>query len=349
MRDERNRIRIPFHLHPYEFEKGMHAVEKADSEGIKRRYLKGISSGMKIDGHGERMTDRCIKSMLNQANVGSILLYEGQHGVNYTDDIGILTGSEITPMGDWLTTFRLYDENDGFDRGCKTLEKANKLWKQVNGMPPYVDEEGKAKPLQKGFSVEGYIPDGGILEMSDTGQRVIDNVELDGVVVTPRPAYKDSIITAVYKALDELPPDKKIVISENIRGKFINKLEEEQKKQNYYAKRFKLEDALNESIEEIMQHNIQVRDRLNLLLDEYKTMLIELIMAHEGIFVRPEVLSVSQIETVDVAKMERVRLLKSIEGQLKGFIDVKSRIAKTKERRNDKRTKRPWAGRKIPN
>ena len=31
--------------------------------------------------------------------------------------------------------------------------------------------------------------------MSQDGKRVIDNVELDGVLVTPRPSYKDSVIT----------------------------------------------------------------------------------------------------------------------------------------------------------
>ena len=59
---EEKRIRIPFHIHPYKFEQGLHAVEKADTSngGVKRRYLVGITSGMKIDGHGERMTKACI-------------------------------------------------------------------------------------------------------------------------------------------------------------------------------------------------------------------------------------------------------------------------------------------------
>lgn len=331
-----NKTHIPFHLHPYGFEEGLHAVEKADSSGEKRRYLVGISSGIKTDGHGERMTKACIDNMQAQAKKGSVLLYEGQHGVTYTDDLGILVDSEITPMGEWITKFRLYDEKDGFEKGSRTLERAGILWKQVTGQPPYVNEKGEPRPLQKGFSIEGYIPDGGIVFMSESGQRVIEKVDLDGVLVTPRPSYKDSVITAVYKALDELPPQKKTSFSENMRGRFLSKIEDEQKKQSYYSKRFKLEDALNESIEEIMEKGNQTNDRLDLLLGEYSVMLKELILNHSGIFESPQKPNVSVNTEVTVAKMQRLRLLKSIEGQLKGYLDVKSQNQKKiyKEKKN---------------
>jgi hypothetical protein len=323
------RIRIPFHIQPYKFEKGMHVVEKADSQGRKRRYLKGITSGIKIDGHGERMTKACVEKMQNQANSGEILLYEGQHGVTHTADLGRLTESQMTPTGDWITLYRLYDQYD--EVGPVKLERADTLWKQVNGLPPY------EKKLQKGFSIEGYIPDEGIVEMSETGQRVIDNVELDGVLVTPRPSYKSSVISAVYKALDELPPDTKLIVSENIRGKFINKLHDEALKQSYYSKRFKLEDALNESIEEIVSHGVQIKDRLELLLDEYKRMLIDMVVEHNQVFIRPQ----DQPDipdgsgAVDVAKAQQTRVLKSIHDQLQGLVALKmSKLQKSKQKEN---------------
>jgi len=338
------RIHIPFHLHPYKFEEGLHAVEKADSSGNKRRYLYGFSSGMKVDGHGERMTKECVEHMHQQAKSGSIPLFVGQHEVNHSDDIGILIDSSVTKNGEWVTTYRLYDELDGFKPGGQTLERADKLWRQVNGLPPYIDKEGNPKPLQKGFSVEGYIPEGGIVSMSGNGQRVISKVDLDGTLVTPRPSYKDSVITAVYKALDELTPQKRVDISQNIRGKFINKIEDENRKQNYYSKRFKLDDALNESIEDIMSRGIEVRDRLNLLFDEYKMMVIELLIDSAGVFTRPPDqpdIPDNQGE-VDVAKMQRMRLFKSIEGQLMGFLDAKSRAykSKIKENKHARRTSR---------
>lgn len=348
---KQDRIHIPFHLHPYNFEEGMHAVEKEDSNGIKRRYLMGFSSGMKFDGHGERMTKECIDNMQQQALNGSILLYDGQHGVTHTYDLGKLVNSTITPTGEWLTEYRLYDESDGFDPGSLTLERADKLWKQVNGLPPYVDEEGKPKPLQKGFSVEGYIPDGGIVSMSETGQRVISRVDLDGVLVTPRPSYQDSVITAVYKALDELTPQKKISFTESIRGKFINKIEDENRKQSYYSQRFKLEDALNESIEEIVNRGIQVKDKLELLLREYSTMLIELIVSHSGVFIRPE----DQPDLpddygyIDVAKNQRMRVLKDIQGLLSTYLETRTReFNKSKETNNVRYGKSRSKGRCKP-
>ena len=126
-----DRIHIPFHCHPYGFEKKLHAVTKDDGEGRQRRYLVGITSGMKTDGHGERMTKRCVDKMQTQAKSGEVLLYEGQHGVNYTNDIGRLVESDITEAGDWITTYRLYDTFDGFAEGSSTLEKADKLWRQT--------------------------------------------------------------------------------------------------------------------------------------------------------------------------------------------------------------------------
>ncbi len=328
-----NRIKIPIRLQPYEFDKGLHVVEKTDTNGAKKRYLKGITSGIKIDGHGERMTSKAIESMQKQANSGSVLLYEGQHGVNYTDDLGILEKGEITQTGDWLTEYRLYDESD--DVGETTIERCNKLWKQVNGLPPYVDKDGTAKPIAKGFSIEGYIPDGGILEMSETGQRVIDEVLLDGVVVTPRPSYKTSIVAAIYKALDELSPPKKIHVANNIRTKFLNNVEDEKKRESYYSKRYKLEDALNESVEEIMQNGNQVRDRLDVLFDEYKSMMIQLITEHESVFVDSlESESVMKNDSIDIAKMQRIRVLKNITDQLQGLVEVKKSKTNTVKKSN---------------
>lgn len=335
---ESKRIPIPFHIHPYKFEEGLHAVEKSDDLGRRRRYLVGYSSGMKIDGHGERMTKSCIDYMQEQARKGSILLYEGQHGVTHSMDLGKLVNSSITPLGEWVTEYRLYDEGDGFAPGSLTLERADKLWKQVNGLPPYVDETGAPKPLQKGFSIEGYIPESGIIEMSDTGQRVIDKVDLDGVLVTPRPSYQDSVITAVYKALDELPPQKRISFTESIRGKFINKIEEEERKSNYYSQRYKLDDALNESIEDIVNRGGQLKDKLELLMREYSIMLIELIISSTDVFFRPEDQAdlPDDYGSVDVAKAQRIQLLKNIQGQLTGYLEtrLKSFKSKIKEKNN---------------
>lgn len=324
------RIRIPFHIHPYKFEEGLHVVEKADGEGRKRRYLKGITSGMKIDGHGERMTKGCVEKMQAQANSGEILLYEGQHGVTHTEDLGRLVESELTPTGEWITTYRLYDEHDNV--GPVKLERANTLWNQVNGLPPY------EKPLQKGFSIEGYIPDNGIIEMSESGQRVIDAVDLDGVLVTPRPSYRSSVISAVYKALGELQPDLKITISENIRGELINAIQEEKLKQSYYSKRFKLDDARDTKVEEYINNGGQIKAKLELLMVEYSRMFIDLIMEHNQVFVRPKDQPDIPDDSgaVDVAKAQRTRVLSDIRDLIKVYTVMKTENAQKlhKEKQN---------------
>jgi hypothetical protein len=326
----KNKVKISFHLQPYKFEENLHAVEKSDEQGIKHRYLRGLTSGMKVDGHGERMTKKCVDDMEMQARKGCVLLYEGQHGVTYTDDLGVLVESNVK-LGEWDTLYRLYDETDGFEPGGATLERADKLWKQVNGLPPYVDKQGNPAPKQKGFSIEGYIPDNGIIELSDDGKRVIDKVDLDGVLVTPRPSYKDSVITAVYKALDELPPDRVEGFNEHVRKSFMDRLDTDTNFQTYYNKRFKLDDALNESIQDIMERGTQIRDRLKLVFDQYSNLVIELLVEHAGVFKRPpDQPDIPEQGAVDVAKMQKINLLKNIEGQLSGFVHLKKTKPKKK-------------------
>lgn len=68
-----NRIPIKFYLQPYYTgSDNINAVEKADTEGVKHKYIYGISSGTGIDQHGERMTENCIKSFMDQFNSGNI-------------------------------------------------------------------------------------------------------------------------------------------------------------------------------------------------------------------------------------------------------------------------------------
>ena len=171
-------------------------VEKS-VDGVKHRYVCGIASGTRIDQHGERLTQHCIDSIVRQCNEGDILLYADVHGVKASEDIGILTDFHLDEKGDWIVEFRLYDESDKVD--TKSLETADKLWKQLNGFPPY------RKPRRKGFSIEGYVPDeNGMVEKKENFG-IIDDIVLEGVVVVPEPAYQDSVIHAVYKALGEIP------------------------------------------------------------------------------------------------------------------------------------------------
>lgn len=267
------RTRISFHFQPKGFENKSHAILKEDG-GNERRYLTGIASGLDIDGHGERMTEAAVKSFQEQSKSGNILLYEGQHGVNFVDDIGKLVDSNVTESGEWVCEFRLYDELDNM--GGVTLEKADKLWRQVNGIAPY------DHPLQKGFSIEGEIPEGGIVSMDMSGKRIIDDVTLDGVVVVPRPAYKDSIATAVYKALGLKTPWK---IRKNLTHTLQEKIDEEDARDAYFKRKFQLDSALEEEIRGIMIQTFpDLREPLNMVFDEYRDLMVRLIMESEDMF-----------------------------------------------------------------
>jgi len=266
--------KIQFLFHPSDIENNNHVVEKSEN-GKKRRYLKGIASGTQVDGQGERITQNCIKSFQDQANKGDILLYADRHGVAYTADIGILTKSEILPVGDWAVEFRLYDEADAV--GANTMETTDKMWRQLNGLPPYTT------PKQKGFSIEGYIPENGILSMSQDGKRVIDQVILDGAVVVPRPAYRTSVAQAVYKALDEMAPWN---IEKAIGNTFRNLIATEEIQNSYYRKRFQFQDRLEEQIETIMVTDsmIDKKEILEKLFNEYSEAMIELVLQSTPIF-----------------------------------------------------------------
>lgn len=308
--------RISFHLHPYQFDKRTHAVLKSDNLGRKRRYIMGVTSGMKTDGHGERMTKPCIDYMHEQAKAGTILLYEGQHGVTFTDDLGILVESYVTPMGEWVTEYRLYDEFDNFTPNSRTVERADKLWRQITGAPPYVDEEGNPRPLQKGFSIEGYIPLGCILHMDENGgQRVIDRVEIDGVLVTPRPAYEDSMITAVYKALGEMPPYLPAIVAREIRKSLQERISLGRKSRNYYAQRSELDDYFNDAIEEIIRNGREIEQRLDILFGEYSGVLKKLLLENVDIL-GPSDGTQKPVNTGESYRDQYISVIKNVQGTL---------------------------------
>lgn len=311
---------ISFHFHPYNFETKQHAVEKSDSSGTKRRYVAGISSGLKLDQHQERMTEKCIKSFMDQANSGDVLLYPDIHGIKASEDIGILSKAELTPGHDWFTEYRLYDKAD--DVGTNKLEKIDTLWKQINGLPPY------SKPRQKGFSIEGYIPESGMLSYEsdatgNIGKRVIDDVQLDGVLLVNRPAYKDSIATAVYKALGEMMPEKAMKVRKNIQTALREKVNQEELRDKYYKSKWDLQDAMESEIERIMKsEDPSKREKLDILFQEYQDMMIELILNSESLFLPEEEgdqVEVSPYGSKMIGKDSRMDIYKSLIIELKKY------------------------------
>lgn len=265
-------------------------IEK-EIDGKKRRYFEGISSGLKEDAHKERMSKKAINKFMEQANSGDLLLYPDIHGIKQSEDIGILEKAEINKANDWWTSYRLYDEYD--DPGQYKLEKINNLWKQCMGLPPY------KKPKQMGFSVEGIIPENGIIR-TIKGETVLDDIMLDGVVLVPRPAYMTSVANAVYKALDILPPWREEKVQRNISGK-LNEVLKEELTDKYWSKKFDVQDALEKAAEEIMSDPQDMKmERLVVVFKEYKSAMINLLLESQSIFQE------NKLEQV-VAKAERTK------------------------------------------
>lgn len=273
--------KITFAFNSHKLSSSMQGVEKSDTAGIKRRYVAGIASGIKIDAHLERLTQKCIKAFMDQANSGQVLLFPDVHNVRATDDIGILTKAEIQSDGDWMTEFRLYDETDDVDQRSKEIAK--KEWAQMNGLPPYM------KPRPKGFSIEGVIPDGGILSVRKGPQgkdiRVLDNILLDGVVLVPRPAYQASVATAVYKALGEITPESAELVRKNIRDTLQSQINVNEMENAYHRKKWDAMNALENTIEKIMKRDAEDKNgALDIIFDEYKNIMIELILQSAQLF-----------------------------------------------------------------
>jgi len=280
--------RINFYCQPFNFETSEHAVFKDNETGVKGRYLRGIASGSKLDGTGERITENAVKKMKQQADSGEILLYADRHNVMHSNDIGKMTSQEIAQNGDWIVEFKLYEPSDGM--GKNTDETVNKIWKQLKGLPPY------SKPRQRGFSIEGFIPDGGILQMSADGTgRVIDDIVLDGVVLVTRPAYETSIASAIYKALEEKMPHQ---IKKEISSKLLKVIKQEEEQDNFYKKRYRINDAFQEELDNIM---IAGGDQfaLETLFEEYSVIMMEFLQGNKPFFEKESnTESVDEVETL---------------------------------------------------
>jgi hypothetical protein len=291
------------------------SIEK-DADGKKRRYLAGIVSGLQEDAHGEHVTQRCIESMCRQADSGDILLYADKHDVAESDDIGIMTAFKVLENGDWYGEFRLYDESDGVDDA--SIQKANKLWAQVNGLPPYT------RPRRKGFSIEGDIPDDAVLQEKKVDLGIIDDIILKGVVAVPEPAYQDSYIHSIYKAFNINPPWS---IRKAIRKRLTGSIRKD-KQARYDRDRYEIEEArdrmIAEAVKKYAENETEVLTKeLKLLFTEYSDITIGLILDNPtlvGEYASPVMASpYMEAESAEDVDPERMAMLTDLERRLENF------------------------------
>lgn len=303
--------KIYFDFRQKKLDSGLYGVEKDLGDGVKHRYLEGIASGIYVDGHGERMTQHCIESFQSQAKAGDIPLYSGKHGIDFADDIGKLVASEITPQGEWSVSFRLYDESDGF--GPNTLEKADKVWRQATGLPPYT----KAKP--RGFSIEGDIPEGGIKSVDESGRRVMDDVTLQGVVYVEKPAYAASVAHAVYKALEISAPWS---VRKSLQSSLESKMKDVGAREEYWHKYYQLQEAFDSEVKRIMTDSVEPENELNDLFVEYSKVAISLILEYPQMY-QNETAEVSTEQSVQKTQSRYLSVLKDLESNMRLLLEVR--------------------------
>lgn len=280
-----------------------YAIEKAAGDKI-HRYLCGISSGIKIDGHGDRMSEACVRDFMEQLKVKDVPLYVN-HGRDYTRDIGLLEKAELTENNDWYTEYRLYDDTDNVPEQDK--QEALKVWLQANGLPPY------KRKRQFGFSIEGVIPNGGY-EATATG-KIINKVDLDpGVSLVSKPAYSSSVATAIEKSLKT----QKDVI--------LDILQEREKIQDYFDEKWKLETAFQEAADEILNSDASPEEKtqsLTELFDSLKAKLIPVLLSRpalQGGDASPPAVAKSMVAVCS----DNLNILKKITKEVNNMEDAKT-------------------------
>jgi len=160
--------------------------------------------------------------------------------------------------------------------GPVKMEVVNTCWAQANGLPPYTTPRGF------GFSIEGDIPDGGILFMDELGRRVIDDVKLAGVVLVRNPAYRTSVAHAVMKALG-LPTAQEI--RKALSGGLLEAAQAKQAERDFYDQKFQIADALEEMVCQIMNApEPDKKDRLRDVFTQYQDLMIGLILEYPEAF-----------------------------------------------------------------
>lgn len=167
--DMRNRFKITTYL----------AKAQVDDRGD--WWLVGVASGPRLDLQGERVSDRCIASMVAQIQSGQVPLRKSHWG-DWDEEMGFLRDGTIDPSGEleirvWLDKEMPY---------CQTLKR------RLDGDPA----KGIA-PRKLGLSIGGRLLEGGwFVEPGPDGNttRVIDAIELEHVAVTSCPAYPGATI-----------------------------------------------------------------------------------------------------------------------------------------------------------
>lgn len=156
-------------------------VEKSEHDG--GRYIMGVAAGPGIDAQSDRITPEAIIRFNNQLADKTIPFKNFHKNDDITADLGEVTKAWITENGELGVEILLDDDN----------EDSKFLWRKI--------EKGK----QYGLSIHGdakdyryeYDP------ASASRVRVLNDVQLDEISITTRPAFTPSFGTVVRKSIED--------------------------------------------------------------------------------------------------------------------------------------------------
>jgi hypothetical protein len=155
-------------------------------------------------------------------------------------------------------------------------------------------------------------------EDGNVTKRVIDDVLLDGVVLVPRPAYQASVAQAVYKALGEMEPEKKERVRKGLQESLEAQVKDKETENAFYKRRWEIGDALDENIRKIMSKDTPDKmERLDMLFEEYKNLMVKLILSSEAIFSGGEETDEDSEPYGNTAKPSKLEVLKALQCEFK--------------------------------
>lgn len=169
-------------------------VEKSEHDG--GRYLIGIAAGPGVDAQFDRITPEAIQRFSAQISQSPIPLRNFHKTDDITADLGDVTKAWITDTGELGVEILLDEDNKDSDF----------IWKKIS------------KGKQYGLSIHGDATDYHYEHdpASAARVRVLNDVKLDEISITTRPAFTPSFGTVVRKSIEDAENEGNALETESI-------------------------------------------------------------------------------------------------------------------------------------
>lgn len=159
-------------------------------DGIVKRYLKGLASGIEEDRDGEQMNPTAILAFAEAIKGGYIdedgdwrqIELRNGHRTEATDLVGYVIDAEVDDAYNLWITAELEDEG---------IAAADSLWKLLT------EPRKHGRPVKLGFSIMGYVEKAHQVwdDARKRWKRVFDLISLREISTVSQPSYKPSLGT----------------------------------------------------------------------------------------------------------------------------------------------------------